>query len=144
MLSACACCLGVKAARLPPTRPSSRARAKPKRVLSRIISLSNSAKLPKTCVSIRPTGVVVSIASVKLRKPAPISSNRLIICSRSESERVSRGLFEQPESENLISDRLSFASCSDTNREIHRKEKTLLTKYTEWRFLITKRVCFRS
>ena len=38
---------------------------------------SNSAKAPTICVIIRPAGVVVSIASVKLRNPAPASPELL-------------------------------------------------------------------
>jgi hypothetical protein len=48
-----------------------RARSRPARVRCRIISRSNSAKLPAICIIMRPVGMVVSIASVRERKPAP-------------------------------------------------------------------------
>ena len=45
--------------------------ARPLRVRSRSIARSNSAKVPTICIIMRPPGEVVSIASVRLRKPAP-------------------------------------------------------------------------
>jgi len=42
-------------------------------VRSRTIDRSNSAKLPSICIIMRPAAVVVSTASVRLRKPAPAS-----------------------------------------------------------------------
>ena len=39
-------------------------------VLSRSIARSNSANAPSICIIIRPAGLVVSIASLKLRNPA--------------------------------------------------------------------------
>jgi hypothetical protein len=63
------------------------------RVRSRIISRSNSAKAPTICSIIRPAGVVASIVSVTVRKPAPASSIRSIRCRSSSSERESRSSF---------------------------------------------------
>lgn len=60
---------------------------------SRIIARSNSAKAPTICIIIRPAGVVVSIASVSERKPAPAAAIRSIRCRTSFSERDSRSSF---------------------------------------------------
>ena len=57
--------------RRPPMRPSARASASPADVRSRIMARSNSAKLPTICIIMRPAGMVVSMFSVSLRKPAP-------------------------------------------------------------------------
>src|SRR3989475_741974 len=89
-----ACCCGPSLGRRPPMRPWARATANPAWVRSRIIARSNSAKLPTICMSIRPAGVVVSMASVKLRKPAPACAMRSIICSRSFRERDNRSSFQ--------------------------------------------------
>jgi hypothetical protein len=55
---------------------------------------SNSAKAPTICIIMRPAGVVVSIASVSERKPAPAASMRSRMCSRSFSERDRRSSFQ--------------------------------------------------
>jgi hypothetical protein len=65
-----ASCVGVSFGRRPPTRPRSRAKARPVLVRSRTIALSNSANEPSICISIRPGGLVVSMLSVKLQNPA--------------------------------------------------------------------------
>src|SRR5580704_4261410 len=62
--------LGFELRRRPPIRPSFRAASRPVLVGSFSIARSNSAKAPTICIIMRPAGVVVSIASVKLRKPA--------------------------------------------------------------------------
>jgi hypothetical protein len=49
-------------------------KSKPGFVLSRSMARSYSAKAPAICIIIRPAGVVVSIASVRLRKPDLASS----------------------------------------------------------------------
>jgi hypothetical protein len=85
MASACACCFGVNECRLPPTRPSSRARAKPSFVRSRIISRSNSAKLPSTWTSILPTAVAVSSLGERAKAGAG-----LLQPSQDDRERHSR------------------------------------------------------
>src|ERR1700680_5156239 len=51
-------------------RPSLRAASRPALVRSLSIARSNSANAPTICIIIRPAGVVVSTASVRLRKPA--------------------------------------------------------------------------
>ena len=51
-------------------RPSLRAASSPALVRSLSISRSNSANDPTICIIMRPAGVVVSMASVRLRKPA--------------------------------------------------------------------------
>src|SRR6202030_3445675 len=51
-------------------------------VRSRTIDLSNSAKLPSICMTMRPAEVVVSTASVMLRKPAPASRTRSMMWRR--------------------------------------------------------------
>ena len=56
-------------------KPLARACSSPAIVRSRIIWRSNSAKQPTICIIIRPAGVVVSIASVRLLKSAPLSEN---------------------------------------------------------------------
>ncbi len=63
-------------------------------VCSRIVAHSNSAKLPTICISIRPEGVVVSVASVRLRTPAPAYATRSIRWRRSFSERDKRSSFQ--------------------------------------------------
>src|SRR5947207_9865279 len=67
-------------------RPSRRAESRPAFVRSRNIALSNSAKAPTICIIIRPAGVVVSIASVRLRKPALLSVSRSMIVRTSRRE----------------------------------------------------------
>ncbi len=54
---------------------------------------SNSAKAPTICIIVRPAGVVVSIASVELRNPAPASPGRSMIVRTSRRERDSRSSF---------------------------------------------------
>jgi len=54
---------------------------------------SNSAKAPTICIIMRPAGVVVSIASVIDRKPAPTSPIRSMMCSTSLSDRDRRSSF---------------------------------------------------
>ena len=49
---------------------------------------------PTICIIIRPAGVVVSIASVKLRNPAPASPSCSMIVSTSRRERDSRSSFQ--------------------------------------------------
>ena len=61
----------------PPTLPRAAAAAKPARVRSRIRSRSNWPSAPKTWITNRPPGVVVSIASVSERNPTPASRGRL-------------------------------------------------------------------
>jgi hypothetical protein len=68
--------------------------ARPALVRSRIMARSNSAKLPTICIIIRPAAVVVSIASVSERKPAPASSIRSMMCSISFRLRDSRSSFQ--------------------------------------------------
>src|SRR5215217_4181849 len=58
----------------PPWRPRARAAASPAAVRSRIRSRSNSAKAAKTWKTSLPPGVVVSIASWRLRNPIPRSA----------------------------------------------------------------------
>ncbi len=74
---ACFCPAGESLDLAPPWRPAAPARAGPSFVRSRDIARSNSAKLPSICIIMRPAGVVVSIASVRLLKPAPASSSFL-------------------------------------------------------------------
>jgi hypothetical protein len=50
-------------------------------VRSRSIARSNSANDPTICIIMRPAGVVVSIASVRLRNPALAWANRSITVS---------------------------------------------------------------
>ena len=64
------CCCGLSFGRRPPIRPCPRALSRPALVLSRSIARSNSANAPSICIVIRPAGLVVSIASLKLRNPA--------------------------------------------------------------------------
>jgi hypothetical protein len=52
----------------------------PSLVLLRSIALSNSATAPNICIIIRPAAVVVSIASVNDRNPAPASSTFFKMC----------------------------------------------------------------
>ncbi len=82
--------LGVSFLRLPPMRPSARARASPAEVRSWIMARSNSAKEPTICAIIRPAGLVVSIASVSDWKPASAASIRSMMSSTSFRERDSR------------------------------------------------------
>ena len=70
------CCCGENLGRRPPTRPFCRAASSPAWVRSRSMARSNSAKAPTICIIIRPAGVVVSIASVRLRNPATASPRR--------------------------------------------------------------------
>ncbi len=77
----------------PPTRPSRLACARPARVRSRIIARSNSANDPTICIIIRPAAVVVSTASVRERKPAPVSEIRSMTCRTSFSDRDNRSSF---------------------------------------------------
>src|SRR5437016_4163509 len=74
-------------------RPSSRAASNPALVRSLSIALSNSAKAPTICIIIRPAGVVVSMASVRLRNPALASASRSMIISTSRRDRDSRSRF---------------------------------------------------
>src|ERR1700693_2511507 len=53
----------------------------------------HSAKAPTICIIMRPAGVVVSIASVKLRNPAPASPRRSMMMSTSRRDRESRSSF---------------------------------------------------
>ena len=66
-----------------------RAAASPLRVRSGIMARSNSANAPSICISMRPAGMVVSMCSVRDRKPAPAASTRSNSNSRSFSDRVS-------------------------------------------------------
>jgi len=87
------CCYGDSFGRRPPIRPSSRAASNPALVRSFSMDFSNSAKAPAICIIIRPAGVVVSIASVKPRNPAPASPSRSMMVSTSRRERESRSSF---------------------------------------------------
>src|SRR6516165_4951065 len=66
MISCCWCRFNLVGR--PTLTPRSRAATRPARVRSRTIERSNSAKLPSICITIRPAEVVVSTASVRLRK----------------------------------------------------------------------------
>jgi hypothetical protein len=57
-------------------------------------SRSNRASAPNTWKTRRPLGVVVSIASVKDRRPAPLFSNWFTVSIRCGSERVRRSSFQ--------------------------------------------------
>ena len=61
---------GFNFGRRPPIRPSLRAASRPALVRCFSMARSNSANAPTICIIIRPAGVVVSTASVRLRKPA--------------------------------------------------------------------------
>jgi len=87
-------CSWLSLLRRPPIRPFCLATSRPARVLSRVIARSNSAKAPSICIIIRPAGVVVSMASVMLRKPAFASSMQSMTCNRSLSDRESRSSFQ--------------------------------------------------
>ena len=76
-------CAGVRLGLRPTCRPAALAWAKPCRVRSRIMARSNSAKAPSMCIIMRPAGVVVSMASVSDRKPAPARSMRSKVNRRS-------------------------------------------------------------
>src|SRR5215212_9742498 len=60
---------------LPPRHPRALAEPSPATVLSRMISLSNSAKAPKTWKISLPPAVVVSRLSLRLRNPTPRPSS---------------------------------------------------------------------
>lgn len=60
-------------------------------VRSRRMARSNSAKAPTICIIIRPAGVVVSMASVRLRNPAEASPRRSMMVSTSRSNRAIAG-----------------------------------------------------
>jgi len=89
-----ACCCGLSFGRRPPMRPCLRALSRPALVRSRSIARSNSAKAPSICIIIRPAGLVVSIASLKLLNPAFASAICSIIVRTSRSERESRSSFQ--------------------------------------------------
>jgi hypothetical protein len=75
-------------------RPSWRAASNPALVHSLSMARSNSANAPTICIIIRPAGVVVSIASDKLRNPALASASRSMMVKTSRSERESRSSFQ--------------------------------------------------
>ena len=86
-------------------RPSRRAESRPAFVRSRSMALSNSANAPTICIIILPAGVVVSIASVKLRNwpksnarlPKPSERHGGGQSSRPPTAyRVWRGIFGKP------------------------------------------------
>src|ERR1017187_3263267 len=89
-----ACCRSESFGRHPPMRPSSRAASNPALVRSLSMARSNSANAPTICIIIRPAAVVVSMASVRLRNPAPESPSRSIMVSTSRRERESRSSFQ--------------------------------------------------
>src|SRR3954471_6462978 len=86
-------CSGVSFGCRPPFRPRAVAAFRPARVRSRTMARSNSAKEPSICISMRPAGPEVSIASVSERKRAPTASTLSRMCSRSLSERDRRSSF---------------------------------------------------
>src|SRR4051812_24122743 len=86
-------CSGVSFGCRPPFRPRAAAAFSPARVRSRTMARSNSAKEPSICLSMRPAGPEVSIASVSERKRAPTASTLSRMCSRSLSERDRRSSF---------------------------------------------------
>src|SRR3546814_6231156 len=86
-------CLSPSLGRRPPIRPSARAWARPALVRSRIMARSNSAKLPTICIIIRPAAVVVSIASVSERKPAPASRSEEHTSELQSLMRISYAVF---------------------------------------------------
>ena len=63
----------------PPWRPRARAAASPAAVRSRIRSRSNSAPAAKPWKTSLPPGVVVSIASWRLRNPTPHSARPVMV-----------------------------------------------------------------
>jgi hypothetical protein len=71
-------------------RPRARAAASPAAVRSRMRSRSNSAKAAKTWKTSLPPGVVVSIASSKLRNLTPWSARPVIVSTRWRRERPRR------------------------------------------------------
>ena len=87
------CCCGLSFGRRPPIRPCLRALSRPALVLSRSIARSNSANAPSICIIIRPAGLVVSIASLKLRNPAFALAMCSIMVRTSRRERESRSSF---------------------------------------------------
>ena len=87
------CCCGLSFGRRPPIRPCLRALSRPALVLSRSIARSNSANAPSICIVIRPAGLVVSIASLKLRNPAFALAMCSIMVRTSRRERESRSSF---------------------------------------------------
>ena len=70
--------------------PFSRACARPPRVRSRRISLSNSAKMASRPAMARPAGVVKSSASVRETNPTPRCSSSWRVASRSVTDRPQR------------------------------------------------------
>src|SRR5215218_10170306 len=77
----------------PPERPRARAAASPAVVRSRIRSRSNSARAAKTWKTSLPPGVVVSIASCRLRNPIPRSATPVTVSTRCRRERPRRSSF---------------------------------------------------
>jgi hypothetical protein len=78
------------------TTPAARTRAaaSPALVRSRIRSRSNSARAAKTWKTSLPPGVVVSIASCRLRNPIPCSASPVTVSTRCRSDRPRRSSFQ--------------------------------------------------
>ncbi len=74
----------------PPFLPRAAAAVNPALVRSRIKSRSNWPSAPNTWKMSRPPGVVVSMASVRERKPTPRASSAPIVSIRCGIERPSR------------------------------------------------------
>jgi hypothetical protein len=72
---------------------SSRAASRPTLVRFLALPVRSPQTRRPSASSLRPAGVVVSIASVKLRKPAPASVSRSIMIKTSRNERESRSSF---------------------------------------------------
>ena len=87
--------------------------ASPALVRSRIRSRSNSARAANTWKTSLPPGVVVSIASWRLRKPIPRSARPVTVSTRWRSERPNRSSFHTTR----VSPGRSWSkSCSRTGR----------------------------
>lgn len=74
--------------------PLARVAAMPALTRSRINEASNSAKLPNSCMSSRPVGVVRSMLSFKLIKLTPSASHSDNVFTRSFNERKSLSIFQ--------------------------------------------------
>jgi hypothetical protein len=80
----------------PPWRPRARAAANPALVRSRMRSRSNSAKAAKTWKTSLPPGVVVSIASCRLRNPMSRSARQVTVSTRCRRDRLGRSSSTPP------------------------------------------------
>lgn len=76
----------VTTGRRPPRRPRAAASSRPARVRSRMRSRSNCPRAPKMRKMSRPPGAMVSIASVRERKPTPRASCSALIYSLKHPE----------------------------------------------------------